>query len=343
MKRSLLSIFISISLLLAGCETTSQKLFLESAASPNLPTPTQSEAATPTPSPVPTATPTLALIPSPTVTSTPLPTLTPTPSSTPAYIPEAGWTSTSISPDGHWEVYVYSGKFPAVTRIYRSDGGAFWEIVSNPYEFYDEHSAPINVYFTPFYWRSDKPYLYLAGQSCCLDGLPQFNSGFDLVQLDLTTGQSVTYIYGTPTRSAYVFSFSPDDRRMLIYNVKAHSLALRSLASYSQQAIDIFYTIIQTGAAAWAPDGRQVVFQACRSLSFQYIDCGSGLLVLVDLKTLQTRVIVEDTNAIPGRENPVTHPVFKDMFWIDGAHLLVTDSLTENWVVEVPSGRVEQK
>lgn len=247
------------------------------------PTPTLAATATPTATPSASPSPTMAVfvgVPV-TVTRTPWPAVTSVPPiDMPPVTPE--WDDT-WSPDGQWRSRSYVGPTVTITdganaglwyyrglSVTSADGKSDHRIIDQ-WSNADVIGAPgVNV----LTWASDSRGVFAYG-SAIGDGCDIFGGGYDLVRIDVPSGdvETLEQYVGSP-------GLSPD-RRWLVY--AADGIIVRGLESESVRSVP--FSPQQVGDWTWSPSGERAAFSftsdPCHTMGVGVLDVPSATVGIV--------------------------------------------------------------
>ncbi len=201
---------------------------------------------------------------SPTATPAPLATATPIPSATPpgmARLPEGIY---GASPDGAWLWSLEPGEETGdrqtlVTHIVSANGRRAWRVQPRLEEFEWGKAS-----YSPLFWASTEPYVFLAGEICCADGPGTHYLYASLIRLDLHSGLVSTQI---PWGHFHDFRFSPGGKYFNRTTGGDHSLHItRLLDGQSREIVfpdnyaDISAGIgLPTAGILWSMPARKMI------------------------------------------------------------------------------------
>lgn len=336
-------ILVVFALLLSACTPPSVQIITPSTTVQPSPLPTASFTPTQTPSPVPSAEPNLTqtaifskyataqanrLI--PTVT----PILRPTAPGE-AKFTKLAWDHGS-SPDmkWFWAKEEEPGKRYFVTHFVNAEGTI--ESFVHPEEGQTEGT---NLYYEPYFWLPNEPYVYLIGQDCCGDVGPATHYfAKSLARLNLETGQ-LSMILGW--NAAYSVDFSLGGKYLvysIVYDHNVHILELRTgkekVAELNEKYRDIGRVPGNLGSG-WSPDLTRVIqeiYMGCASVD-DY-ECYKEAFVIVQTATGEFQII----------DNPVTRTIGTDnqwdyqIGWVDEDHVrLMVHGKPYVYPVDIPT------
>jgi hypothetical protein len=294
-------------------------------------------------------------------TRTPMPTWTPLPTNT----PEPTGTATPPgmaklkpkfnkvfrSPDGRW-LWTYESADPerdpqtgiafSVTHIVSVDGDKEWKVQLEPgFSRKPEDLIASDVWYSPFFWMPNDPYVYLVGNNCCYDSSfgDFFFNGWNMVRLNLNTGEVTTQVPGWKLRN---FTFSENGLYLLDGNYYDGGLKITRIRDGRLFKIPLPANYTQSGMASFSPDNNFLAIQSC--VESELDPCILALLI-VDIKAENYRVVISDLAKDMGLKKFIRSKIS----WVSDSQVHITEektyddgNITRQWLVDIVTGKVSE-
>lgn len=239
------------------------------------------------------------------------------------------------SPDGAWFAFEcrVSREAQPYLKLARTDGSQVWRYDVN-WQTLEAVGQTVTGAILPFHWSESGRWVYAALSADRDDGpCGVLGKGQTVIRVELTTGTGQVLLQGTPAFARFEAAVSRDDQFFMYalngarqFDPRVMDLKTGEIVTY---ALDD--TVGQIGHTSWSPDGSVLITltaaEFCRTQSNHY------QLAILDRGSRTTRLI----------ELPVADTPFTPIEWIDAVTVRLTCDCGgggEDWVLDVPSGRI---
>ncbi len=174
----------------------------------------------------------------------------------PAACEDMNFYSSNISPDGKWLAASCSYKSNQIFTVQSKDGKKW---VLNFKDFLSPESPEgIPGSLSPKFWSPEGNYLFFTielgydgGGNYCF---PEYNNGYGLFGLNLSTGSWATVVPSTNSFPGYEIEFSPTGRR---YAITIGGVMITDLQTGKVTTLDVNSRIQRL---IWSPDGKYLAY-----------------------------------------------------------------------------------